>query len=206
MTRDTHGRTSFAFLPATLRHKLLNRFPKPKENLHHFLRFDRLSSRSYSNSTQVQCAHFASSIKEKRNRARANPTATTFPYTGFRQTCVKGERWGRSWWVGSRIPNLSDRAVSFVWFLHECIRIPGLYQVQSYSLPLLLIRFAHQILFVFALLFSYIEILTWKSIPHFDLSTLPTRLVSWHFQEEPELPYELIRTPISRPIIPVSTS
>ena len=22
---------------------------------------------------------------------RANPTATTFPYTGFRQTCVKGE-------------------------------------------------------------------------------------------------------------------
>lgn len=70
-----HTRTSKlpSPLPATLRHKLLNRFPKPKENLYHSLKFDRLRSRSHSNSTQVQCAHFASSNKEKRNRARAKP-------------------------------------------------------------------------------------------------------------------------------------
>ena len=77
--------------PATLRHKLLNRFPKPKENLYHPV--DSIATVADRIQTHLKRSVPISPLRVRRSGTEhaPNPTATTFPYTGFRQTCVKGE-------------------------------------------------------------------------------------------------------------------
>lgn len=160
MTTDTHGRKLPS--PSPPCHKLLKRFPKPKENLYHSLHIrSPRRSRSHSNSTQVQCAHFASSTKEKRNRARAQTQPQPrFPTLDSDKLASKvREEFDGSEATEFRICSCCLFSALFTkgMRISKCNRIrfcPFIRLAQQIRID----SFSH-------CFFPYNEILTWKSIP-----------------------------------------